>query len=538
MLRKYSLSPKQIIAKNYFLLIVLMFFVIEGDAQTFIRSELPTQLTTPWEITYGPDNYLWITETDGVVSRVDPVSGNKTIVYTAPDYFPGSPLEDWPLCNQPSIRKGTLGLALHPDFINSVSSYIYFVYSYNSGTTAAPDTRFKLKRLKWDATAGTVVNDTDLVTLITNGYDHLGLRLMAVKQNNIPYLFLSVGDHGISEDNSPTCYNPQSSNPNNFVQDPNTQNGKIHRFNIDGTIPFDNPIAGNSFFSRGHRNPQGLMYNPNLDILYDVEHGDRTDDEINVLYKGMNYGWKNVRGYHGDNNTPGEAAFIAGYTPNPAIANDSLVEAFYSWCDTMPPASSFWLDWCTVAPSDGIYYGSTGIPAWTNSLLVVTLKDGVTTDRQLFQFKLQNNGELVPSVPGNPNPKKFFGADQALNGRLRDIAVSADGRSIFLINNGGAPTDKITVYTYDTTAVGLVESYILDDIEIYPNPVNEFLVLKLPVNTNLELQKTVVTNLFGQIVFETKKPLNEINTSAFKRGVYIIELTTNKGIWRRKFIKG
>ncbi len=509
------MTQKSQIMKYTSLFIAFISITFVCKAQTFIRSELPTSLTYPWEITYGPDNYLWITESGGIVSRVDPLNGNKTVVYTAPDYFPGSPLEDWPLCNQPSIRSGTLGLTLHPDFINSLSSYIYFVYSYNSGTSSSPDTRFRIKRLKWDAVLGSVVSDTNLISLITNGYDHIGLRLISIKQNNIPYLFLSVGDHGISEDNNPTCYNPQSTNPNNFVQDPNTQNGKIHRFNIDGTIPSSNPISGNSFYTRGHRNPQGLMYNPNLDIIYDVEHGDRTDDEINILYKGMNYGWKDVRGYHGDNNIPGEAAFISNYLPNPAIANDSLVEAFYSWCDVLPDTSSWFLDWCTVAPSDGIYYDSPGIPAWTNSLLVVTLKDGISTDKEVYQFKLQSNGELVPSSTGNPNPKKFFGADQALNGRLRDIAVSPDGRTIYLINTGGAPTDKITIYSYDTSAVGLDEQSVLNSIKIYPNPVHNVLNLIIPDNTNIQIEKLVIRNMFGQIIYSVASKISAINTSFF-----------------------
>ena len=68
------------------------------------------------------------------------------------------------------------------------------------------------------------------------------------------------------------------------------QNGEIHRFNIDGSIPFDNPFPGNSFYTGGHRKPQGPIYNTQQDILYDVEHGDRTDDEINILMPGMNYG--------------------------------------------------------------------------------------------------------------------------------------------------------------------------------------------------------------------------------------------------------
>jgi len=113
--------------KLHLFTILLVFMTFATQAQTFIRSQLPTQLSNPWEITYGPDNFLWITETGGKVSRVDPTNGNKTVVYTAPDYFAGSPLEDYPHCHQPSIQAGTLGLALHPDFSDSSTAYIYLI---------------------------------------------------------------------------------------------------------------------------------------------------------------------------------------------------------------------------------------------------------------------------------------------------------------------------------------------------------------------------------------------------------------------------
>lgn len=513
--------------KQIFLFIISIVISFPIYSQTFNRFELSTTVSTPWEILYGSDNFLWITESGGKVSRIDPSNGNKTIVYTAPDYFGGSPLEDSPLCPNLSIGSGTLGLALHPDFSNSTSSYIYFVYSYNSGTAPAPATKFRIKRLKWDASSNTVVSDTNIVNLITTGYDHLGGRLMAIKQNSIPYLFLTVGDNGRSEDSSPTCYSPQSTNPNNFTQDVTTQNGKIHRFNVDGTIPSDNPIAGNSFYTRGHRNPQGLMYNPNLEIIYDIEHGDRTDDEINILHKGMNYGWKNVRGYHGDNSFPGEDIFVANYISHPQITNDSLVEPLFAWCNT-PDTSSVWTDWCTVAPSGGIYYGSNGIPEWNNSLLVVTLKDGVSTDKEVYQFKLQANGELVPSTGLDPNPKKFFGADQALNGRLRDITVSNDGQTIYLINNGGTTADKITVYQYDTTTS--------TTIQLFPNPVTDMITI-----TGLEnypdLMDINVSTILGKLVSLSFDLEYNIDVSRLANGIHFINLIFENKTYTLKFIK-
>ncbi len=515
--------------KHLFLLFILIIMYHSGTSQTFIRSELSTIISKPWEILYGPDNYLWLTEFGGKVSKVNPMNGDKTVIYTAPDYFSGSPLENSTLCPNSSIGSGTLGLALHPDFTEIGTSYIYFVYSYNSGTISTPNTKFRIKRLTWDSATQTVVSDTNIVNMISNGYDHLGGRLIAIKQNEIPYLFLTVGDHGKSEDSAPDCYLPQSTNPNNFTQDVTTQNGKIHRFNEDGSVPIDNPITGNSFFTRGHRNPQGLMYNPNLDIIYDIEHGDRTDDEINILRKGMNYGWKNVRGYHNDNSFNEEDVSVLNYIPNSLIENDSLIEPLYSWCTT-PSTTDTWLDWCTVAPSGGIYYGSNSIPQWNNSLLVVTLKDGVSTDKEVYQFKLQADGQLATSTKLHPNPKKFFGEDQELNGRLRDITVSNDGQSIYLINNGGT-TDKITVYKFDKTA--LINN---NNLEIFPNPVSDILTIK-GIEDYLNLKEIKIYTVLGTSVEFTLDTDHKINVSNLANGIHFIYLKSENETHTFKFIK-
>mgnify|MGYP003668221048 CR=1 FL=1 len=526
-------KPKPKIMKQILLLSILVFTCFSLNSQTFIRSELPTSLATPWEITYSPHGFLWVTEKEGKVSRIDPTNGEKEVVYTAPDYFGGSPLENSLFCPNLVIGNGTLGLALDPDFADESTSFIYFLYSYNSGTEEAPDTKFRLKRLTWNAVATEVVGDTNIVNEITTGFDHWGGRLMAVKQEGIPYLFLTIGDNGRSEISGPDCYVPQSENPNNFAQDVTTQNGKVHRFNTDGTIPEDNPIPGNSFYTRGHRNPQGLMYNSNLEIIYDIEHGDDTDDEINVLVKGMNYGWKNVRGYHDDNSFPGEAAYVANYVPNPLVENDALIEPLYSWCTT-PDTSTVGTDWCTVAPSGGIYYGSDAIPEWSNSLLVVTLKDGVSTDKEVYQFQLEENGDLVPSTVENPNPKRFFGADQDQNGRLRDIAVSNDGKTIYLINNGGAPSSKITVYTYDG-GVNTVDPQSLN-IRLHPNPAtNQLTVNGLEDIKNLGVIR--VTSLMGESSIVVLDGSNTIDISRFASGVYFIQIAFSNEIRTLKFVK-
>lgn len=481
---------------------------------------MPTALTQPWEITYGPDDFLWLTQANGTVTRVDPNSGASTNVFVASDYFSGSPLENLNACFTPNIGSGTLGLALHPDFLNPTTAFIYFVYSYNQGTVNNPDTRFRIKRLTWNHTTKTVVADSNIVNGISSGYGHLGGRLLVVKQNGKNYLYFSVGDHGISDTNSPDCYSPQSNNPNNQAQNPLTDNGKIHRFNMDGSLPTDNPIANSSVFTRGHRNPQGLMYNSKNDIVYDIEHGDRTDDEINVLVSGKNYGWKDVRGYH-DGKHPGELDYINNYTPNPLVQNDGLKEAFFSWCDTETPApTAEFTDWCTVAPSGGEYYSSNSIKTWEHSLLTLTLKNGSSTDTEVYCLNLLENGDKTPSTQNNPNPRKYFGEDQTLNGRLRDIALSPDGNKIYLINNGGTDRDKITVYSY--TGTTSVKNYAQVEMKLFPNPLNvgELLTVK----TDLDVVEISVYTMQGQLIQHSNG--NTIRTIGMSQGMYFVKAKT------------
>ncbi len=410
-------------------------------AQDFGRTRIQVGLENPWEITYGPDDHLWVSEQGGRVIRVDPQTKTAEEVFRAGDYFPGSDLEKGP-CGL-GVGANTFGLALHPDFSNPATAFVYLIYSYNSGTEEEPRTLFKLVELKWGADAGAILESRDLVTGLANGYDHFGGRLIAVRQQGKDYLYYSTGDTG---SNRADCYDSPADNPNTTTQDPYTKVGKVHRVFTDGTVPPDNPIPGNTFFTRGHRNPQGLAYNPNAEVVYAIEHGHTTDDEVNVLDAGMNYGWKDVQGYH-DGNYPDELAYVADYQPHPDVPGDELREPLFAW-GAVEQVDGGFPTWPTVAPSDGIFYGSDGIPGWDNSLLVVTLKNGTTTDQELYRFKLTADGRaLAPSTPDDPNPATYFGDDQIFNGRLRDIAVSPDGKQLFLITNNRNVPDPIIVYT-------------------------------------------------------------------------------------------
>jgi glucose/arabinose dehydrogenase len=85
------------------------------------------------------------------------------------------------------------------------------------------------------------------------------------------------------------------------AQDPASLNGKILRLNRDGTFPSDNPFPGSPVYSFGHRNPQGLAWQPGTGRLYATEHGpsgfvECCRDELNFIEPGKNYGWPVITG--------------------------------------------------------------------------------------------------------------------------------------------------------------------------------------------------------------------------------------------------
>jgi glucose/arabinose dehydrogenase len=79
-------------------------------------------------------------------------------------------------------------------------------------------------------------------------------------------------------------------------QDKTSLAGKVLRLELDGSIPSDNPIAGSPVFTMGHRNPQGITWDPRTRVGYVIEHGTAVGGEVNVLERGANYGWPDVEG--------------------------------------------------------------------------------------------------------------------------------------------------------------------------------------------------------------------------------------------------
>ena len=211
-------------------------------------------LNFPWEILWGKDNFIWMTERNGKISKVDPKNGNTIFEFQVTEVAPQG-------------EGGLLGMVQHPDFVNN--GFIYIVYNYNKSGVYTE----KVVRLKY---ANSTISDaTILIDNLPAASIHNGSRLLITTDNK---LLITTGD---------------AANVG-LVQNSTTYNGKVLRLNLDGSIPTDNPISNNPLWTLGHRNPQGLTQANS--VIYTSEHGASIEDEVNIIERNRNYGWPSVEG--------------------------------------------------------------------------------------------------------------------------------------------------------------------------------------------------------------------------------------------------
>lgn len=314
-------------------------------------------LINPWEIVYGPDQLIWFTEKSGKISRLNPENGQITSLLTISEV-------------RVSGEGGLLGMVLHPDF--TANPYIYVAYDYG--------TSYKAKIVRYTYANGTLITPLTLIDQIPASSIHNGCRLLI----NGGKLFITTGDAS------------DTATPQNV----SSLSGKILRLNLDGSIPVDNPFPNNALWSYGHRNPQGLVMVGTK--MFSSEHGPDSDDEINIIEKGRNYGWPNVKGFC---NETTEKSFCT---------INNVVEPLINWTPT-------------IAPSGLAYYNSDYIPQLKNSLLLAILKGS-----KLVQLKLDDAQTKITET------KDFYVNEY---GRLRAICQSPQGKIYFCTSNG--TNDKI-----------------------------------------------------------------------------------------------
>lgn len=408
--------------------------------ENFSLQVLTTALEHPWEIIFGPDGYLWVTERTGKrVTRVDPATGDTKVAITIPEAY------------QRTIHDGVLGMALHPGLLQDQGNdYVYLVYVYNAATSATVDRRATIKRYTYDEATQTLGDPVDLLTDLPASSDHNSGRLVFGSDQKLYY---SLGDQGNNQfDNYcqpilaqelPTAAEVEAADWSHYV-------GKVLRLNLDGSIPADNPtLAGvqSHVYSYGHRNVQGLVMRAD-GHLYASEHGPKTDDEVNLIAGSQNYGWPQVAGYQDD-----KAYVYANWSAAPNCA--SLTYSDYEIPSSVPQqqesawndpnftaplytfgtvdneynfqieacAPNYYICWPTVAPSGIDLYsaGADGIPGWSDSLLVTALKTGTVYRMQLNEDGTAIEGEALP----------YF----KTTNRYRDLAIHPDGRTFYVITD-------------------------------------------------------------------------------------------------------
>lgn len=319
----------------------------------------------PWGMAFLDDQQLMFTQRDGKAGILNLKTRQTTWLEGVPTVF-----------NQG--QGGLLDVKTAPDYKNS--GWIYFTYSqprlFSAVTTLA---RAKLKGkalVEWQTLLATRSESTRNI--------HFGSRIAFDGQG---HLFFSVGDRGVREN----------------AQNPSNHAGSILRLNLDGSVPKDNPFVGDpdkrdEIWSYGHRNPQGLAYDPANKRLWAIEHGPRGGDEINRIEPGQNYGWPIV--------SQGKEYFA-----------DKPVGVKHR-ADMVDPVKVYIP---SIAPSSLLLYDGTAFPAWRGDLLA-----GALVLRHLNHIDLNSAGRPQAET-------RLLGE---LNERIRSLAQGPQG-ALYLATDGG-----------------------------------------------------------------------------------------------------
>lgn len=332
---------------------------------------LTKDLSAPWGITPLPDGRLLITQN----------KGSMVIATTEGDL--SDPIEDGIPDVNPSGQGGLLGLTLDPDFENNKMVYWAFSEKSDKGNLTA----VAKGKLADDEKS---FEDTEVIFRATPAYDgdlHYGGRVIFDKEGN---LFLSTGERSDLETR------PQA-------QELNSALGKIIRITKDG-----DPVAGNPFednedymaeiWSYGHRNVQGLAWNPVTGDLWNSEFGPRGGDEINLIEPGKNYGWP-VIGY--------------GIEYSGEIIGEGITQK-----EGMEQPVYYWDP--VLSPSGMTFYEGDNIPEWKNNLFV-----GGLNGNHIARLKIEDN--------------KVTGEERILEDegeRFRDITQGKDG-DLYTVTDDG-----------------------------------------------------------------------------------------------------
>jgi aldose sugar dehydrogenase len=332
-------------------------------------------LANPWSLTFLPNGDMLVTERPG---RLRVVRNGK--------------LDPEPIKGTPTVwavgQGGLLEVLPHPRFADN--QFLYLTYSKPCPTDKQATTA--LMRGKFDGKALIDAKDLFVADNCNSGNPHFGSKLAFGRDG---MLYMTVGERGDRD----------------RAQNTNIHGGKILRLTEDGTAPPDNPFVGKpghkpEIFSYGHRNPQGLAFQPGTEVLWDNEHGPQGGDELNIILAGKNYGWP-------------VASYGREYGPNGAIVSQ------HPWKEGIEEPQLLWLP--SIGISGMIFYTGDKFPQWKGHIFVGGLS-GVALHRVAFNEKggllgrealLTASRQRIRDVRQGPDGNIYLAVDAAPGGILR-----------------------------------------------------------------------------------------------------------------------
>jgi len=338
-------------------------------------------LRHPWGLEFLPDERILVTERTGQLRLIK-----------------NGELQDSPITGTPEVfaagQGGLLDLAIDPDF--NENQLIYLTYS--SGNQSSNQTTLGRGKLE-----GMELRNFEVLLKAEPskpGAAHFGSRILFLPDKT---MLVSIGDGG----NPPVEIGGMLAREQ--AQNLGSHPGSILRLNRDGTVPEDNPFvhktdARPEIYSYGHRNIQGLAFDPETQTIWANEHGPLGGDEINRIIAGENYGWPLAT--YGRDYRSGKR-----FTPHKTLAG------------MRPPV----LVWSTTrAPSGLTFYTGNRFPEWKGSLFSGSLRgqriDRIVLDGEEVRYEESLPvGERIRLVTQGPDEYLYLLTDSS-NGKLLKLS--------------------------------------------------------------------------------------------------------------------
>jgi glucose/arabinose dehydrogenase len=327
------------------------------DKEGWKLETVVTGVEVPWSIAFDHEGRMIFTERPGRVRVYEDGKLREAPLLTLPDVSASS-------------ESGLLGMCLHPYYKDN--RLLYLAYSYRGSRR---EQFVKVVRYKNDGTK--LAQDKVIIDSIAAAPNHAGTRVAFGPDGK---LYVTTGD----------------ATDWHLAQRLDSVNGKTLRLNDDGSIPKDNPFVGTAnareeIWSYGHRNSQGIAWQPGTNAMFQTEHGPSGFEglgggacELNLVEKGKNYGWPEIYG----------PRTRAGMVP-------PIVE--YS------PAS---------APGSGMFYSGDKLPMFKGNFFFGALRPGILVRVVLDGSKVVKQERVVADM-----------------GRIREVAQGPDGFIYFSTSN-------------------------------------------------------------------------------------------------------